>query len=118
MRLHGTVRCRLGIVGNSRTLIRSTGEPVELPNPLYELGGGMVAIPYAELESDDRVVIELTTWVLYDVERQRSTELVLHGSPGTDLMSRMATRYVREARELPQHELSVWAQHLCDEISA
>lgn len=36
----------------------------------------------------------------------------------TDFMSRVATRYVREARALPEHDLTEWASRVVEQMQA
>lgn len=116
MQLASCAHVRGGIVSNYCSSTRSTGELVTMPHALYLLADGMAAIPQQTLISDEQITIDLTTWSLYDLEASRSVGLVVGGEPGSDLLSRVATRYVREARHLPQHELAEWVQQVIEQM--
>lgn len=116
MQLASCAHVSSGIVSNNAFAARSTGETVVMPNPLYLLEHSMAAIPQQTLTTDSQITIDLSTWSLYDLENNRPIGLVLTGEPGTDFMSRVATRYAREARDLPEHELTEWASRVVEQM--
>lgn len=118
MRLDAVAHTRSGLSSTTRLLTRSDGEPVHMHNPLFLLDDGIAAIPHAELDGDEQIRIDLTAWSLWDMECNRATGLELTGPPGTDFVSRVAARYVREARHLPQHERREWVENIIAEAAA
>lgn len=100
---------------NSLPLSHSDGRVLSYPAPMYLLDHDMAAVPQIELTTDDQVTITLSDWYLQDLLRGRDTGLVIYGSPETDFVSRLVERYVREARDLPQHQLSEWVTQVVAE---
>lgn len=119
MKLHAVAHLGRGLLtATESTVARPDGSTLTLSAPMYVLEQNMAAVLVFRVNELDQLVGDLDRWYLRDLQRDRSTGLTVSGSPDHDVVSRLAARYVREARDLSQHELSQWVQHVLAELSA
>jgi hypothetical protein len=86
-----------------------------IPTPMVDLGDGIVGLPQIEATEwldGPAVRMNLHVWSLRDVDRERNLGIQVKNAADA---YRVADRYKREARNLPETDLSEWTARLVAE---